>query len=344
MSLCVLSTDRAVVSSPNATLWVVCSQAATYRVSNTLIVLAAFALMEQPTYVALLCKRMLPAHSPFVVSAARVGYISWFILKGSSVLIATKLYVEDWHIMPSWFRVHVALVWVLASSVQGWSGMIQHSIYKQIYRSYLKANLQHQQEQRKQRTAAVLAAGAQGYGMCAAGNRNFTSKFSEGQLDLAADAAQEQQLNSQLSSPLLSPVGSLSSDCIAARAEDEQESKSCGPSSCSSLQLKDCVSPGSSASLGECDRVAELPGFDKGLDTELGPAAAGEDDDVVDGSGCRSATPAAAASGSCTELFGLAGEQRFSGCPEGSFGGSSSAQLGIHTDGLQRRTNYSSLA
>jgi hypothetical protein len=225
--------------------------------------------------------------------------------------------------------------------------MIQHGIYKQIYRSYLKANWQHQQEQRKQRTAAVLAAGAQGYGMCAACNRNFTSKFSEGQLDMGRDAAQEQQLNSQLSSPLLSPVGSLSSDCIAARAEDEQESKSCGPSSCSSLQLKDCVSPGSSASLGECDRVAELPGFDKGLDTELGPAAAGEDNDVVAGSGCRSTTPAAAAAaaaGSCTELFGLAGEQRFSGCPEGSFGGSSSAQLGIHTDGLQRRTNYSSLA
>jgi hypothetical protein len=87
------------------------AQASTYRVSNAIIVLAAFALMEQPTYVALLCKRMLPANSKHVVVAARVGYISWFVLKGASVLLAVTMFVEDWHLMPTWLRVNFVLTW-----------------------------------------------------------------------------------------------------------------------------------------------------------------------------------------------------------------------------------------
>eukprot|EP00775_Hariotina_reticulata_P011784 gene11784-11929_t len=317
----------------------------TYRVANNIIVLASFALIEQPTYVALLCKRMLPAHSPFVVMAARVGYISWFALKGLSVLIAIRMYIEDWHIMPIWLRVNFGLTWVVASLVQGWSGMIQYSIYKQIYRSYLKASWQYQQEQRKQRTAAVLAAGAEGYGMCMAATGHAGSKFSEGVLDLGQDTVPGQQQDSQLISPLLSPIGSQGSDCIAAEAEDEQDSKSFGPSSMSSLQLQGCSSPGSSGSLGDCNRVAELSGFERGVNPELGFGAV-EDVYTVDKSGEQAMTPAA---GGCTELFGLAGVQLaetncISGCPDGSSGGSSSAQLRRHTDGLQRRTNQGSLA
>jgi hypothetical protein len=86
-------------------------QAYTYRVANNIIVLAAFALMEQPTYVALLLKRMLPSHSPHVVRAAYVGYVSWFILKAASVLLALSMFVEDWHIMPVWLRVNFAITW-----------------------------------------------------------------------------------------------------------------------------------------------------------------------------------------------------------------------------------------
>lgn len=89
----------------------VSSQSSTYRVANNIIVLAAFALLEQPTYVALLLKRMMPSHSVHVVRAARVGYISWFILKGASVLLAASMFVEDWHIMPTWVRVNFLLTW-----------------------------------------------------------------------------------------------------------------------------------------------------------------------------------------------------------------------------------------
>jgi hypothetical protein len=80
-------------------------------VGNNIIVLAAFAWMEQPTYVALLLKRLLPSHSIHVVRAARVGYISWFLLKGVSVLLAASMVIEDWHIMPVWLRVSFTTTW-----------------------------------------------------------------------------------------------------------------------------------------------------------------------------------------------------------------------------------------
>jgi hypothetical protein len=86
-------------------------QSSTYRVASNLIVLGSFAVMEQPTYVALLLKRMLPRHSIHVVRAARVGYISWFLLKGASVLVAVRLFVEDWHITPTWLRVSFIAIW-----------------------------------------------------------------------------------------------------------------------------------------------------------------------------------------------------------------------------------------
>lgn len=79
--------------------------------ANNIIVLAAFALMEQPTYVALLLKRMMPGHSKHVVRAAHIGYISWFLLKGASVLLAASMFVEDWHLMPVWIRWNFLATW-----------------------------------------------------------------------------------------------------------------------------------------------------------------------------------------------------------------------------------------
>jgi len=86
-------------------------QSSTYRVANNIIVLAAFALLEQPTYVALLLKRMLPSGNIHVVRAAHVGYISWFVLKGASVLLAASMFVEDWHIMPLALRINFVCTW-----------------------------------------------------------------------------------------------------------------------------------------------------------------------------------------------------------------------------------------
>lgn len=111
----------------------------TYRVSNGLIVLAAFALLEQPTYVALLLKRMLPASSPHVPRSARVSYISWFALKILSVLLASRMFIEDWHLMPNWIKLNFILTWLAAGVVQVWSGTIQYGIYRQAKRNYEKA-------------------------------------------------------------------------------------------------------------------------------------------------------------------------------------------------------------
>jgi hypothetical protein len=101
--------------------------------------------MEQPTYIALLLKRMSPPTSRTAVTAARMSYISWFALKALSVAIAVRLFYVDWHLMPTWIKVNFVLTWIVASSVQGWSGMIQYGIYKHIKRSYHKAVLQQQQ-------------------------------------------------------------------------------------------------------------------------------------------------------------------------------------------------------
>jgi hypothetical protein len=89
----------------------VCAQADSYRLGNSMIVLPEFALLEQPTYVALLLKRMLPSSSRHVVNAARVGYISWFVSKGASVVLAAALLRKDWPIMPGWVRAAYLSTW-----------------------------------------------------------------------------------------------------------------------------------------------------------------------------------------------------------------------------------------
>jgi hypothetical protein len=61
--------------------------------------------------VALLLKKILPSNSIHVVRAARIGYISWFILKGLSLLLAIYTYLEDWRIMPVCLRYSFAITW-----------------------------------------------------------------------------------------------------------------------------------------------------------------------------------------------------------------------------------------
>jgi hypothetical protein len=150
--------------------------------------------MEQPTYIALLLKRMSPPTSRAVVIAARISYISWFALKALSVAIAVRLFYVDWHLMPTWIKVNFVLTWIVALSVQGWSGMIQYGIYKHIRRSYHKAILQQQQALGK--NPLLLYTDCDGDGSSEEGDQGNTS-------------------------PLLTPLGSDGSeDCIAA-VEDE---------------------------------------------------------------------------------------------------------------------------
>lgn len=99
------------------------------------MVLAVFALAEQPTYVALLLKRMLPPESAVAVAAAGFGAASWFALKGLSAVIAARMFVEDWHVMQPWVRCSFTTTWIIAFSVQGWSGLIQLQIYRQAQRA-----------------------------------------------------------------------------------------------------------------------------------------------------------------------------------------------------------------
>jgi hypothetical protein len=53
----------------------------------------------------------MPSHSRHAVRAAQVGYISWFVLKGLSVLLAVSMFAKDWHLMPVRMRVNFVITW-----------------------------------------------------------------------------------------------------------------------------------------------------------------------------------------------------------------------------------------
>jgi hypothetical protein len=116
----------------------------TYRFGNALVIMAIFAILEQPTYLALLLKRMLPASNPWVPGSMKIAVYLWFVGKLSSVAFATWAMYRDWAVMPMWAKVWFVVTWVLATAVQLWSGTVQWGIYKQCLHNYkqtVKLNL-----------------------------------------------------------------------------------------------------------------------------------------------------------------------------------------------------------
>ena len=147
----------------------------TYRYGNALVIMAIFALLEQPTYLALLLKRMLPASSPWVPRSMKFAVYMWFPEKLSSVVFATWAMYRDWDVMPMWAKVWFVITWVLATAVQLWSGAVQWGIYKQClynYRETLKLNLAkkellhalHKEERERKKSLDIDTDGGSGSG------------------------------------------------------------------------------------------------------------------------------------------------------------------------------------
>jgi hypothetical protein len=111
----------------------------TYRFGASLVIIALFAILEQPTYVALLLKRMLHANNPLVPLSMAAAAYSWFALKGLSVVLGVLSLRRDWGVMPHWARVNFIMVWVVATIIQMWSGWIQLGIYEGTRRRYQMA-------------------------------------------------------------------------------------------------------------------------------------------------------------------------------------------------------------
>uniref|UniRef100_A0A383VWF0 Uncharacterized protein n=1 Tax=Tetradesmus obliquus TaxID=3088 RepID=A0A383VWF0_TETOB len=105
-----------------------------YVIGDPLIVLALFAVLEQPTFVALLLKRVLPVGSVHITRAWVVAVWSWFASKTISLVLATWFIARDWHMMPHWVRGTYISLWAFIYSIQIWSGCIQLSILKTVRR------------------------------------------------------------------------------------------------------------------------------------------------------------------------------------------------------------------
>jgi hypothetical protein len=105
-----------------------------YQVADTLVVLSVFAVLEQPTFVALLLKRVLPAGNPHITRAWVVAVWTWFASKTTSLIMATWFVIRDWHMMPKWVRSTYIILWAVIYGIQIWSGFIQMSILKGVRR------------------------------------------------------------------------------------------------------------------------------------------------------------------------------------------------------------------
>ena len=103
-----------------------------YQVGDAVLLLAFFAILEQPTFVALLLKRMMRPGSRHVLRAWHAAVWFWFGSKLASVGLAIYLIVRDWELMPTYAKGVYIGCWALIAGVQGWSGLIQLSILRSV--------------------------------------------------------------------------------------------------------------------------------------------------------------------------------------------------------------------
>jgi hypothetical protein len=104
------------------------------RYGDAVIVLGLMAVLEQPTFVALLLKRVLPAGSAHVTRAWYAAVWWWFASKGASVVLVVWFIIRDWNVMPDWARGTYIALWALMCAIQTWSGLIQCAILSGVKR------------------------------------------------------------------------------------------------------------------------------------------------------------------------------------------------------------------
>lgn len=105
-----------------------------YQSSDIALLLALSALIEQPTFVALLLHRVLPAGSRHTVRAWAVAVVAWVVSKTLTLVLAIVLMVRHWEYLASWTRAFYIGMWALLYSIQLWSGFVQYKIYRGVLR------------------------------------------------------------------------------------------------------------------------------------------------------------------------------------------------------------------
>lgn len=101
-----------------------------YQAADAMLLLVVSALLEQPTFAALLLQRTLPVGSRHTLRAWRVAVWFWVISKTLSVVLAGALMARDWSHMTGWMRGLYICVWALIYAIQLWSAYVQYSIYR----------------------------------------------------------------------------------------------------------------------------------------------------------------------------------------------------------------------
>lgn len=109
-----------------------------YQVGDAIVLLGVFAVLEQPTFVALLLQRLLPAGSIHSVRAWKVAVGFWLASKTASLGMAIGFIVRDWALMPPWVRGLYIGIWGLVYGIQCWSGCIQWSIMRSVISKHQK--------------------------------------------------------------------------------------------------------------------------------------------------------------------------------------------------------------
>jgi hypothetical protein len=109
-----------------------------YQYADAVILLGFFAVLEQPTFVALLLQRLLSPGSVHTARSWRVAVGFWFGSKTLSVVMAVWMIARDWPQMPDWVRGMYIGIWCFVYAIQIWSGMIQLSIMRSAVGRYRK--------------------------------------------------------------------------------------------------------------------------------------------------------------------------------------------------------------
>jgi len=116
-----------------------------YQFADAVILLGVFAVLEQPTFVALLLLRVLPEGSIHTVRAWRAAVGFWFSSKTLSLVMALGFIVRDWPLMPSWAKGMYLGIWALVYSIQIWSLFIQLGIMRGVCAKHQKQQHRGQQ-------------------------------------------------------------------------------------------------------------------------------------------------------------------------------------------------------
>lgn len=96
--------------------------------ADGVLVYGAFALLEQPTAVALLLQHILPEGRAHTAAAWRVSVGLGFGLKTLSLVLSALLVARDWSLMPVVIRCAYTAGWLLYCGIQVLTGYARYSI------------------------------------------------------------------------------------------------------------------------------------------------------------------------------------------------------------------------